>query len=406
MTTAIVIGGGVIGSVAALNLQSRGIATRLIDPDPDWRGASRGNAGHIAADEVAPLASRASLTGLPRNLFLRGGPVGLPLRDIAAWLPFGLRLIAASRPARFEAGRRALGSLMAEALPAWRRLVAELGAPELLREAGHFVLWDTAESTAAGRARLAKTDTGPTSWREADAAELAQLSSLMKPPGGAVRFEGTGQITDLGRLAEALLARFEVLGGERLQAIAHLDRQGTKLASGESLKADAVLVAAGPASGALLRPLGHKVPLVAERGYHIQASGADWPENMPSLLFEDRAMFVTRFRSGLRATGFVEFGRASSPADPRKWRRLRAHVRALGLPFAEPVAEWMGARPTLPDYLPAIGRSDGAPNLFYAFGHQHLGVTLAAITGELLASLVGGDRPAVDLAPFSIDRFG
>jgi len=405
MTTAIVIGGGVIGSVAALALQRRGIATRLIDPDPDWRGASHGNAGHIAADEIAPLASRATLRGLPKSLFLRGGPVALPPRDIAAWLPFGLRLIAASRPDRFEAGKRELARLMAEALPAWRRLAAEIGAPELLREAGHFVVWDTAESAAAGRERLAAADTGTTSFRDVTEAELSHLSTLMTPPGGAVRFAGTGQIADLGLLAEALLARFAALGGERIQGSARLEGGGVRLDGGRRLEADAILIAAGPGSAALLRPLGHKAPLIAERGYHIQAAGAGWPEAMPSILFADRAMFVTRFRSGLRATSFVEFGRATSPPDPRKWARLRSHARVLGLPFAEPVAEWMGARPTLPDYLPAIGRSGRAPGLHYAFGHQHLGVTLAAITGEAVAALVAGDPPAVNLAPFSLARF-
>ena len=402
---AIVIGGGVIGSVAALALQRRGIATRLIDPDPQWRGASHGNAGHIAADEIAPLASRATLRSLPTNLFLSGGPVALPPREIAAWLPFGLRLIAASRPDRFAAGKQALAALMVEALPAWRRLVAELRAPELLREAGHFVVWETQESAAAGRAHLGGADTGTTSFRDATEAELSRLGSLMTPPAGAVRFTGTGQIADLHGLAEALVARFEALGGERIQGKARLDGAGVALDGGRWLAADAILIAAGPASAALLRPLGHKAPLIAERGYHIEAAGALWPEDMPSILFADRSMFVTRFRSGLRVTSFVEFGRASSPPDKRKWARLRAHVRALGLPFEEPVAEWMGARPTLPDYLPAIGRSGRTPGLYYAFGHQHLGLTLAAATGEAVAALIAGDEPAVDLAPFSLARF-
>ena len=128
MANAIVIGGGVIGSIAAYALQRRGIATRLIDPDPEWRGASCGNAGHIAADEVHPLASPATLRGLPRQLFSRGGPVALPPRDIAVWLPFGLRLAAASGPGRFEAGKRALSALQAEAMPAWRRLVGHKAA--------------------------------------------------------------------------------------------------------------------------------------------------------------------------------------------------------------------------------------------------------------------------------------
>jgi D-amino-acid dehydrogenase len=126
----------------------------------------------------------------------------------------------------------------------------------------------------------------------------------------------------------------------------------------------------------------------------------------PPVVFEDRSMIVTRFASGLRAASFVEFGRAGRPADPRKWARLRKHVAALGLSFGQPGREWMGARPTLPDYLPAIGRSRRAGNLLYAFGHQHLGLTLAATTAEAIAALAGEDAPPFDLASFDIDRFG
>lgn len=405
MASVAVIGGGVIGATGALALQSRGLATTLIDPDPEWRGASCGNAGHIAADEVEPLASRATLRGLPRNLFQRGGPVGLPLRDVGTWLPFGLGLFAASRPDRFEAGKRALGSLTAEALPAWRRLVAEIGAPELLRDAGHFVVWNDPAKAAAGRKALAETDTGTCSWRDASEAELAELSALIQSSSGAVRFSGTGQITDLVSLSQKLVARFEALGGVRMRGRARIEGQGVRLETGEHVAADFVLVAAGPASGDLLRPLGHKVPLIAERGYHLQASGAGWPTDMPSIFFADRSMFLTRFRGGLRATSFVEFGRADSPPDPRKWKRLREHVRALGLPFDGPVTEWMGARPTLPDYLPAIGRSVRAPHVYYAFGHQHLGLTLSAMTAEAVGASLAGDAPAVDLAPFALERF-
>lgn len=117
-------------------------------------------------------------------------------------------------------------------------------------------------------------------------------------------------------------------------------------------------------------------------------------------------MIVTRFASGVRAASFVEFGRADRPADPRKWARLRKHVAALGLSFRLPGREWMGARPTLPDYLPAIGRSRYAHNLLYAFGHQHLGLTLAAITGEAVGAIARGEPSPVDLGPFDIDRFG
>ena len=177
------------------------------------------------------------------------------------------------------------------------------------------------------------------------------------------------------------------------------------LDGGEVLRADVIVVAAGVASAALLQPLGYRVPMIAERGYHIQCTGADWPAGLPPVVFEERSMIVTPFRSGLRAASFVEFARADSPADPRKWARLRRHVDELGLPFREPCSEWFGARPTLPDYLPAIGRSRGAPNLLYAFGHQHLGLTLAAITGKLIAALARREPTEIDVTPFDLERF-
>jgi D-amino-acid dehydrogenase len=127
--------------------------------------------------------------------------------------------------------------------------------------------------------------------------------------------------------------------------------------------------------------------------------------DLPPVVFEDRAVIATRFRTGLRVASFVEFSRSDSPPDARKWRRLRHHIEELGVSFGEPVAEWIGARPTLPDYLPAIGVSRRASNLFYAFGHQHLGLTLAAVTGEVIASLVAGDEPPIEVTAFDLERF-
>jgi glycine/D-amino acid oxidase-like deaminating enzyme len=171
------------------------------------------------------------------------------------------------------------------------------------------------------------------------------------------------------------------------------------------LAGDAIVVAAGAASGILLRPIGLSVPVIAERGYHIQSDGAGWPGDLPPVVFEDRSMIVTRFSSGLRAASFVEFAAIDRVPDPRKWARLRAHAAALGLPFRGEVGEWIGARPTLPDYLPAIGHSHTAQNLFYAFGHQHLGLTLGPITGEAIAALIAGEALPLDLSPFDLARF-
>lgn len=116
-------------------------------------------------------------------------------------------------------------------------------------------------------------------------------------------------------------------------------------------------------------------------------------------------MIVTRFEGGLRAASFVEYADVDAAPDPGKWRRLGRHVAELGLPVRGEPSQWCGARPTLPDYLPAIGRSSRHDNLYYAFGHQHLGLTLAAVTGELVGGLMAGETAATSLAPFDLERF-
>jgi D-amino-acid dehydrogenase len=182
-------------------------------------------------------------------------------------------------------------------------------------------------------------------------------------------------------------------------------RIGLTLADGTVATAAVVVIAGGVGSGALMRSVGHVAPVVAERGYHIEGPAGGWG-GLPPVVFEDRAMIVTQFADRLRASSFVEFARADAPADPRKWARLRGHAEALGLPLAKvETTTWMGARPTLPDYLPAIGRSRRIGGLIYAFGHQHLGLTLGALTGELIGELALGRTPAIDLNSFDIARF-
>jgi D-amino-acid dehydrogenase len=410
-----IIGGGVIGLSSALALARAGHDVVVFEADArppastDCIGrfaASWGNAGHIATEQVAPLASPATLLGAWKRRFSAGGAMDLPPALAAHWLPFALRFVAASSADRFEDGCDALRPLLAEALPAWRRLVHACHRPELLKESGHLVAWESAKSAAAGRAAWAAADTGTVAVADASAADIAAIQGLSSVPiAGAVRFDGSAQIADLSQLADALEAAIEVAGGKILRQHAEVEMQGRR-ATVLGHPADLVLVAAGARSAALVAPAGHKAPLIAERGYHIRASAEHWPEDMPPLVFEDRSMIVTRYATEVQAASFVEFGTVDAPPDPRKWARLEAHVAALGLPMRGPFSRWMGARPTLPDYLPAIGRSRLVPNLLYAFGHQHLGLTLAAITSELVLALVNGAETAIPLKPFDLSRFG
>lgn len=400
-----IVGGGVVGLATGLALLDAGQSVILIDDDTEGQAASWGNAGHIAVEQVEPLASLALLRSVPRRLFWRGGALDFPLSAIGDWLPFGLRLIAAAQPARFRQGSDALRGLLAQAMPTWAALVNRIGAPDLLRQEGHYVLWQTAQSADAGRAGWTAADIGTAQVQDASLPELARLSRLTSQPmASAIRFSGSGQIADLSALRLALRAAFVAGGGEIVGRSATIIRAGRQVVV-PGIEADKVIVCAGARSRALMEALGHKVPMIAERGYHIRADADDWPADLPPVVFEDRSMIVTRYRDTVQAASFVELGRVDAPPDPRKWKRLERHVAELGLPIRGPFTRWMGCRPTLPDYLPAIGRSDRADNLFYAFGHQHLGLTLAPVTAQMMAALVTEKAPALSNSLFDIGRF-
>lgn len=401
----VVIGGGIVGLCCGLALARDGWRVTIVDDDADAQAASWGNAGHIAIEQVAPLASWSMIRSAPGRLFGRGGALALPPGQIGWWLPFAARLAAAATPARFAKGRGALTGLMAGAMPAWRQMVEAIGAPDLLRETGHFVAWGDAAAARRGRADWAAADTGTAVLRDADPAERELLHTL----GGAadaIRFGNSGQIADLDRLRAALrmalvaagttiVARRATLTVERDRAVAQV--------GGVALPADRVLVAAGVRAKALLARVGHRAPMVAERGYHLRSAHHDWPD-LPPVVFEDRSMIVTRYERCVQVASFVEPGDPDAPPDPAKWRRLESHIAALGLPIRGPFVRWMGARPTLPDYLPAIGVSRRVGNLAYAFGHQHLGLTLAPVTAQIVAAMLAG-RPTIAIDAFDIGRF-
>ena len=406
---AIIIGGGVVGLTSALALAGRGIDVTLVDADSGRTAASWGNAGHIAIEQVEPLASRKAIRSAPRRLFWRGGALALPLRQWHASLPFAWRMLGAARPRRFECGKAALSMLVAQAMPAWLRLAADLPG-DILRDDGHFVVWGSPAAARAGKENWAAADTGTARFRDVDADEGQGLAALLRAaPSGAIRFTNTGSIADLGRLADALEGAFERSGGRIVRGHARVSRvggrAGVSIDGGAVTVADHIVLAAGVRSGSLIAPLGHRAPIVAERGYHLRSRNHDWPAGMPPVVFEDRSMVVTRYRDCVQVASFVEIGDPDTPADPAKWERLERHIAELGLPMRGPFDRWMGSRPTFPDYLPAIGRSGSADNLVYAFGHQHLGLTLAPITGEIVGALVAREALPLDITAFDLDRF-
>lgn len=407
-----VVGGGVVGSAIALRLQNAGLEVQLVDHGDPRRGASFGNIGHIAAEQGDPMPSSQTLLGAAGRLFAFQGPLDFRLRDVALWAPWAARFVAASRPRQVEHGAYVLSQLLHDPLGAWARMVELADAPaDLVRASGHNVVWMKPESVSAGirswdSARKVSATTRPLEASELEAYDVV----LNKRPAGGLAFEGTGQVSEPARVVEALRTAFVAKGGKTLNgnvlSIIPTDSGATlKLADGTLIETQRVVVAAGAWSAGIMASMGVSAPVIGERGYSVQSAEHNWPQSLPLSVFEESPLVLSRFTGGLRASSHVEFGHPSAAPDPRKWEWIETRLKELGIQFSNQPDRWCGPRPTLPDYLPAIGQLDKAPQIYYAFGHQHMGLTLAAETSEIMENLViSGQRPQW-LGALKIERF-
>ncbi|MBS0364651.1 MAG: FAD-binding oxidoreductase [Proteobacteria bacterium] len=407
-----VIGAGVIGCAIAWALSREGRQVLVLDrAPPGMAGASFGNVGHIAAELVQPLPSRSLLLGFWRELYVLGGALDIPLRRIPALLPWARRFAAAT--ALRETNTRHLAPLVAPAVDETARLLAEIGKPGLLRRNGHYEVWRgrkarklcAAQATATARLGI-PTEPAGAEWLRGLAASI----SAAAPPGdfAALKFTGTGHVTDPWQVVQALVDAAMLRGARIARAEVrsievHPDRVDVRTTGGVE-HAGTVVIAAGAWAAPLLEGLGLRVPLEAARGYHVELAGADPVADAP-ILYADHHIVVTPMAGRLRASSYMDFVGLDAPPDSRKIDRLLQRLGRLGYDCSRAGAPWWGPRPVLPDYLPGIGRVPDT-RVFYAIGHQHIGLTLAAVTAQLLADLVAQRTPRHDVRPFDLRRFG
>ena len=405
----VVVGAGVIGVSCALALVRTGRKVVLIDRAEPGRACSFGNAGHIATEQRVPLASPETLARLPSMLLDRTGPLAirfgvLPQILLKGW---GWRFLKASRPAAFARGSAILSGLVDTALVDLRALSAETSAAIRLKEQGHHLAWQsgTPADVAREAERIRAEGIPVRRWDEEGWPDLPDaVRSTIR---GGLTFTGTAHVTDPWQMVLGLQQAFLARGGRvlRKEVRALEPSAGGWLVSYDDgvLVADAVLVATGVAAGDLLAPLGYRVPMIAERGYHVAIPGRRAAFDAP-IVFKERGFIVTPMEDEMRATTTTEFSPRAAPPDPRRPALLRRHMIASGLLTPETeTRDWMGCRPTLPDYLPVIGASRRYTRLYFAFGHQHLGLTLSATTARLVAAMIAGrGMPPAEL---SIERF-
>lgn len=409
----IVIGAGIVGTATARALQRAGHAVTLLDSAEPGRATSYGNAGFIAIDHVLPLARPSTLKRVPQMLMDRNGPLTVHPPSIPYLLPWMARFaIAAYSRAEVRKGTDSFGPLMAEANVAWKAEIQASGLGELFKSRGALYVYESELSFAAGAEERELQRAKGTEFEVVDgnrARELAPgLSSHIVR--GVYYSHGMHTINPY-RVVTTLAERFADDGGTVMRArVRGFTRNGNRvtavrLTDGE-LPAKAVVIAAGRASGELTRLLGFNAPLVAERGYHVMLAPDNVRFDMPVSPAE-RGFFITPMEDGLRVAGTVEL---AAPHQPPSWHRADLLIRHLkdifpGVGGAEQ-SRWIGERPSLPDFRPAIGRAPRLANVYCGYGHQHVGLTLATATGRLIARQMEGEELPAALAACDPGRFG
>ena len=396
-----IVGAGVVGAAIAYALCRRGAHVTLIDRAEPGRGCSYGNAGALSPGSVAPLALPGMLQTLPRLLLDPEGPLHLPPTYLPRLLPWLVRFVAASRPDRVEAIAERLAALNADAVEHHVELAREIGAADLIRRTGHLHVYPDAAALAKDAYAWTLRARHGVHFDRVDRAGIEALE-----PGLAPRYTVGIWLPDQAcvispfRYVQQIVRAFVVRGGrlvrDQVRAIEPDLPRGWTVITGEGRQnVDHVIVAAGVYSGALLEPLGVRLPIESQRGYHVTFRGVASPVSRVVVL-ADRKAFVTPMEQGFRIAGTVEFGGLARPANPRRSALLAKFAReAFTSVAAAEESHWMGHRPCTPESLALVGPVASRQGLWLATGHGHLGLTQSVNTARLLADAILEGSPVL-----------
>lgn len=402
-----IIGAGVVGLTIALELVEAGREVVLVDPGQPGMGASYGNAGTIAGYATSPVGTPDVLRSLPSLMFSRTSPLAIRHRALPELAPWLLRFLWQSRPAAASRNARAIAALLADAGERWDDLALQVKGAGILQRRGCLYLYETRQALAAAEAEMAGRRALGVEVDLIGPDRLAELEPNLPPAAGAAYFTGATFLDDPGRMMGLIAAT--VLGKAR-----HLQARAERLTRGPDgvviegpglhLHARRVVIAAGAHSRALARQAGDRIPLDTERGYHVEWDMAEPLLSRPTCPTA-RGFYFCPMAGRLRVAGTVELGGLRLPPSPHRIARLVDGARTFFPDLGKPDRDWMGFRPSLPDSLPVIGPSQGGAEVIHAFGHGHLGVTMAPVTARIVADLLADRPPPLDITPYRPGRF-
>lgn len=409
----IVVGAGIIGLCTAFHLQRTGASVLVIDRGPPGAGCSAGNAGSISIGSVVPLGMPGVLRSAPRMLLDPNSPLRVPFAYAPRAIPWLLRFALASTPGAVNAIADALAPLVAPAIDDHRAILADIGGIDLLRTTGQLQLYPDAKSLAKDQAGwdlrrrhgVRFENIGRNGIRDLEPqASATYTHGVFLPDYGMV----TNPLRYTETLARALIGRGVSFANDDIVALEPFADGGIDVIGRTARYHGAqVVVCAGAWSQNLLAGLGYRIPLEAQRGYHVTL--AVNPAISRPVVAADSKVFASPMETGLRLAGTVEFGGFERPPTPQQIALLLTQGQRLfpKLDLASARTEWMGYRPCCPDSLPVLGPSRRHKDLWFNFGHGHLGLTMSAPSARIIAQAMQtrANQPT-DLTAYDAERFG
>ena len=403
-----IIGAGIQGVCNALFLQKKGFQVTLFDRDEPGNSATYGNAGHFSPYASVPLNRPDILADVPAMLLSSKGPLALKWNYVPKMIPWFLKFIINCTNKNMLHTAKNMHQILDLALPAFDELFDEVDISGLVENKGIMYFWNDQNLKSRELEIRIRNELG-VKQQLLSPKEIHDLEPNIKPVyHGGVYYDYARHARDPKKILIKLLQNFTIKGGKfiklNIKDINFDEEKPVLRSEAQRFVFDKLVIACGAFSKKLTDKLHENIPLDTERGYHVHFKDYDHLISRP-VIYSNRAFGMTPMEQGLRVVGTVEFGGLKNPLSKSRIKNLIDNAKELldGLP--EHKDEWLGFRPSLPDFLPVIGPSKNYKNVFYSFGHHHLGWTLGAISGKIISNMIANENTNLDLKPYSSLRF-
>ena len=404
-----IVGAGIQGVCIGLQLIKKGIPVTIFDKSDPGSMSSYGNAGHFSPYAVVQLNRPDVIYDIPKMLLSSYGPLALKWNYIPKMLPWIFKYLKSSSKKSMMHTTKFMHQILDLSLDAYDEIFSEIDTTNLVERKGIIYIWTNKNLKSREMEIKIRNDLG-IKQRLLSREEVLELEPNLNPVFDAgVIYDYAYHARDPKGITKKLFELYLKLGGKfKKEEVTNVEQTRynqtqVKTDSG-NFNYEKIVLACGAFSKKLTDQLGEKIPLDTERGYHIHYKKMDHLLKRP-VIFLDRGFGMTPMNQGLRAVGTVELGGFDNPISKKRIDYIDKCAKELLPQLGDFQDEWLGFRPTLPDFLPVIGPSLKNKNIIYAFGHHHLGWTLGAITGKIVSGIVNEEKTNLDLTPYSSARF-